>query len=88
MSEQIKLPTVKAVLVTRCGCSREMVISFPPAPQLHLALRMKNGCQPWNCDLGKPGIEERIFEREEIGYADERAGKTDGSILHVLYREI
>jgi hypothetical protein len=76
-------PKIICILLTRCGCSREIIWSYPPPPQIHLALRGKQGETYWNSDIGKSRVEERIFQQELVGYQNEKEGE-----LHVLYREM
>lgn len=80
----MKKPNVIAILFTRCGCSREFpYYTYPPPPQIHMALRGKDGTPHWNNELGTAGIEERVFQLEVIGHQNEKKGE-----LHALYKEI
>jgi len=81
-------PIVVAVLMTRCGCMRELVIPYWPAPsQLHVPLSCKAIRHPMlgSFDLTKPSAEERIFEKTMEGHAGEMP--RPGCKFHVMYEE-
>jgi hypothetical protein len=62
---------MKAELWTRCGCKREMLITFPPPPEIFVPLRYVDTVEVWTAQ-DKPGPAEspsallnyRVFERE------------------------
>lgn len=66
---QYKTP---ARLETRCGCTKDIIVAFPPPPQYFVALVPKLNWNLSKAKLDEPvKIENREFEFvdwEEIGY--------------------
>jgi hypothetical protein len=64
---------VKAVLTTRCGCSREFETTFPPPPEIHIPMSREAAGVGWfklppthtaDIPLGRP-YPVRVFRLKE-----------------------
>ena len=78
-------PIVKATFMTRCGCTKELVVSYPPSPQYYFYLKrdpMKMWLQDELAQL--PAGEVRTFTLTQYG----RVQETDENVLEVLYEEV
>ncbi len=83
-----KDPIVKAILLTRCGCSKILVIPYPPGPEVRVALRRKEqnpGEHPAQNLSENTPVEVRVFTRQFVGYPNESDQTQE---LHAFYREV
>lgn len=85
MSEPIKI----AVLLTRCGCTREMTLDLGPAPLiLHVALNMRLWDYTKLIETPEAPPPVRSFRLAIYGHADERNCKEPPEKIHILYEEM
>jgi hypothetical protein len=68
---------VKATLMTRCGCWKQVDVPYPPGPQVIVALKPRPvSLYEQSEDLAKPRMEARHFDLIDCGGSGDNAWAT------------